>query len=127
MSVKFVLNTNRVMIVTIKDFGACPCPRCTISVEQIPAMGREDDRKRRKELRRRDDAERREKVDEARTNLYDKGYAISGDYVDGLLKGHSMVPTKVFSFVLLASEPDQPFLRMLSQPRFPNLALTFTR
>ena len=96
--INFDLSTNRVMIVTIKDFGACPCPRCTISIEQISAMGREDDRKRREELCRRDDTERRERVEEARANLYDKGYAITGDWVDGLLKDCSMVPTKVFPF-----------------------------
>ena len=36
------------------------------------------------------------KVDAARKSLYDEGYAITGDYVDGLLKGESLVPTKVF-------------------------------
>ena len=60
-------------------------------------MGRDDDRKRREELRRYDDAERRKKVDEAREWVYDKGYAITGDKVEDLLKDQSMIPTKVFA------------------------------
>jgi len=67
-----------------------------VSIDQIYALGQEDDRKRREETRRQDDAERRKKVDDARKSLYDEGYAISGDRVDGLLKGESLVPTKVF-------------------------------
>jgi len=68
-------------------------------------MGREDDRKRREDLRRRDDAGRREKVNKARTNLYDEGYAIAGKYVDGLLKDESMVPTLVRIDVFHFSHP----------------------
>ena len=91
-------------------------------------MGREDDRKRREDLRRRDDAERRKKVDEARKNLYDKGYAISGDYVDGLLKGESMVPTLVrIHLFILALEAQQPPFRMPSRPSSPNLVSIITR
>ena len=73
-----------------------PCPRCLVSVDQIYTLGREEDRKRREELSRRDDNERRKKVDDARKSLYDEGYAITGDHVDGLLKDESLVPTKVF-------------------------------
>jgi len=85
------------LIATIKDFGTYPCPRCLVSIDQIHAIGREDDRKRREESQRHDDAERRKKVDDARKSLYDEGYAITGDHVDGLLKDKSMVPTKVFA------------------------------
>jgi len=84
-----------VLVATIKDFGSHPCPRCLVTTDKIHAIGREDDRKRREELRRCDNIERRKKVDEAREWLYDKGYAITGDKVDGLLKDESMVPTKV--------------------------------
>jgi hypothetical protein len=67
-----------------------------VSIDQIYALGREDDRKRREELCRQDDDTRRKKVDDARKSLYDEGYAITGDHVDGLLKDDSLVPTKVF-------------------------------
>jgi len=68
-----------------------------VSVDQIRALGRDDDRKRREETCRQDNAERRKKVDDARKSLYAEGYAITGDHVDGLLKDESMVPTKVSS------------------------------
>ena len=87
----------RTLIATIKDFGARPCPRCKVSIDQICALGREDDRKRREDSHREDNNERRRKVDAARKSLYDNGYAINGDYVDGLLKDESLVPTKVFT------------------------------
>jgi len=92
-------------------------------------MGREDDRKRREDLCRRDNAERCEKVDEARKNLYNKGYAITGDHVDGLLKGKSMVPTLVRThlFVLLALGAQRPPFRMPSQLSSPNLVLIIIR
>ena len=86
----------RTLIAAIKDFGARPCPRCKISIDQIYALGREEDRKRREDSRREDDDERRKRVDAARKSLYDDGYAITGDHVDGLLKDESLVPTKVF-------------------------------
>lgn len=66
-----------------------------VSIDQIYALGREDDRKRREESCRKDDAERQKKVDDARKSLYNDGYAIAGDHVDGLLKDESLVPTKV--------------------------------
>ena len=121
-----VLKVCRTLIATIKDFGACPCPRCRVSINEIQAIGREDDRKRREETRRRDDIERRKKVDEARKSLYDEGYAINGDHVDGLLKSESLVPTKVpvfpvFSFPRALSRSS----RMHSRWHFPHLALIF--
>lgn len=87
----------RTLIATIKDFGARPCPRCNISIDQICGLGREDDRQLREDLRREDNDDRQRKVDAARKSLYDEGFAITGDYVDGLLKDESLVPTKVFS------------------------------
>ncbi|KAF9646621.1 hypothetical protein BDM02DRAFT_3188673 [Thelephora ganbajun] len=91
----------KTLIATIKDFGTRPCPRCLVTINQIQAIGREDDRKCREESRQQDDAERRKKVDDARKSLYDEGYAIAGDHVDGLLKDESLVPTKnAFSVTL---------------------------
>jgi hypothetical protein len=42
-----------------------------------------------------DNTKRQGLVDEARANLYQKGYALSSVHVDGLLKEESLVPTKV--------------------------------
>lgn len=83
------------MIATIRDFGLCPCPRCLIPKDEIFKIGREDDRCTREELRRVDTTERQARVEQARKNLYESGYALGGDHVDGFLKEGSLVPTKV--------------------------------
>jgi uncharacterized protein YcbX len=93
---------NRTLIATIKDLGTHPCPRCLVTTDQISAIGRDDDRKCREESRRQDDAARRQNVDEARRILYEEGYAITGEHVDGLLKEDSRVPTKVSAAVFAA-------------------------
>ena len=85
----------RVKIVTIRDYGLYPCTRCLIPKEEIFKLGREEDRRIRKESRRVDTVERQGRVDQARKNLYKDGYALSGEYVDGFLKDGSLVPTKV--------------------------------
>jgi hypothetical protein len=89
------LRNCRTLIACIKDLGSHPCPRCFVSTDQIYTLGRNDDRKWREESCRRDDDERRKKVDDARRTLYEEGYAITGDHVDGLLKDESLVTTKV--------------------------------
>lgn len=69
-------------------------------------MGNEDDRRVREELRRADNVERQERVNQARTSLYEEGYSLAGDHVDGVLKEGSLVPTKVgFSLSTLGSTP----------------------
>jgi uncharacterized protein YcbX len=89
------LTCYRVLIVTIRDFGLWPCPRCLIPKDDISKLGKEEDRRIRQELRRVDTVERQDRVNQARTNLYQNGYALSGDYVDGLLREESLVPTQV--------------------------------
>jgi hypothetical protein len=46
-------------------------------------------------LARVDDNSRRAKVESARRLIYEKGYAVDGKAVDGLLQAQSLVPTKV--------------------------------
>lgn len=83
------------MIATIRDFGLYPCPRCLVRKEDISKIGTEDDRHTREQLKRVDTIERQSRVEQARTNLYKSGYSLTGDNVDGVLKEHSLVPTKV--------------------------------
>jgi len=83
------------MIATIRDYGLNPCPRCLIPKDEIFKIGRDDDRCARVELRRVDTIERQGRVKRVRTDLYENGYALSGEHVDGALKDGSMVPTKV--------------------------------
>ena len=83
------------MIATIRDYGLYPCPRCLIPKEDIFKIGREEDQCIREELRRVDTDEWQSQVTQARKNLYEKGYALTSEHVDGILKESSLVPTKV--------------------------------
>ena len=89
------LTHSRVKIATIRNFGTFPCPRCLVPKDKIPEIGKEEDRRTRAELGRTDTVERQGLVDQARKNLYEHGYALSGDFVDGILKDSSLVPTRV--------------------------------
>jgi len=64
-------------------------------MDDIPNIGTEEDRKARFEKKRVDSDERRACVDDARKKLYDEGYAVDGEAVDGFLKNESLVPTEV--------------------------------
>ena len=72
-----------------------PCPRCLIPKAEIPKIGTEEDHRTREESRRTDSVERQGQIERARKNLYEDGYAVSGDHVNGMLKHGSLVPTKV--------------------------------
>ena len=64
-------------------------------MDEIPDLGTTEDRKTRIEKQRADTDEYRQLVQEARKTLYEDGYAVDGEKVDGLLKGESLVPTEV--------------------------------
>lgn len=64
-------------------------------MNEVPGLGTQEDRALRVEKPRVDSLERQALVELARTNLYRHGYAITGDYVDGVLKELSYVPTVV--------------------------------
>lgn len=104
------LTGSRTLIATIKDFGSHPCPRCSISINQIHALSCEDDWKWCEESRHQDKFKRCKKVDDACNSLYEEGYAITGDHIDGLLRDESLVPTMVAAHV---STPFQVSLRFV--------------
>jgi hypothetical protein len=58
----------RAKIATIRDLGMYPCPRCLVAKDQIPEMGKDEDRCIRTELARTDSLERQGRVDQARRN-----------------------------------------------------------
>jgi len=64
-------------------------------MDEIPNLGTAEDRKIRIEKQRTDSDERQKHVKDARKKLYDEGYAVDGEKVDGLLKDESLVPTEV--------------------------------
>lgn len=64
-------------------------------MDEIPNLGTTEDRQARIEKLRVDSDERQTLVRDARKKLYDEGYAVDGERVDGLLKDESLVPTEV--------------------------------
>ena len=85
----------RVLIATIRDKGACPCPRCLVRADQIPEVGTPADRTRREATARKDDSERQSKVARAASLIYDDGYVVNSERVEAELKNESLVPTFV--------------------------------
>lgn len=61
----------------------------------IPGMGTLQDEAERVNLQRRDNEDRRTRVDAARKHIYQDGLSITSTHVDDLLKAESLVPTKV--------------------------------
>jgi len=64
-------------------------------MDEIPNLGTVGDRTTRVEKQRVDSDGYQALVKSARKKLYDEGYAVDGEHVDGLLKGESLVPTEV--------------------------------
>jgi len=64
-------------------------------MDEIPNLGTTKDRQVRLEQQRLDSAKRQTLVRDARKKLYEEGYAVDGEKVDGLLKDESLVPTEV--------------------------------
>lgn len=76
--------------------GGCPCPRCTIKKEDFHALGTLSDGTNRYVKLRHDNDGYRARVEEARDNIYWKGYTLNSEPgVERLLKEDSLVPTLV--------------------------------
>ncbi|EIN13405.1 hypothetical protein PUNSTDRAFT_57944 [Punctularia strigosozonata HHB-11173 SS5] len=83
----------KVLLVTIRDMGACPCPRCLVPKTLFPETGTKRDLRRRTHLKHVDDHLRKDKVQRARQLIYEKGYNVKSAAVEGIIKGESLVPT----------------------------------
>ena len=87
--------------------GLCPCPRCAIKKENFYALGTTSDAANRISKVWRDDDNFRSLVEEARDNIYRRGYALHSERgVESLLKEESLVPTLVSYSVLSAGVLD---------------------
>ncbi|KIO28459.1 hypothetical protein M407DRAFT_22354 [Tulasnella calospora MUT 4182] len=82
----------KVLLVTIRDLGSCPCPRCLVKKEDIPALGTPADTETREAYRREDNAYWRAKVQRAAQHVLD-GKGITSQAVKNLLDSESLVPT----------------------------------
>ncbi|TEB22658.1 hypothetical protein FA13DRAFT_1640925 [Coprinellus micaceus] len=84
----------RMRLVGVRTNGDFPCPRCLVSVAEIPHLGMVSDRNLRVARQRKDDDTRKQKVDQARNLIYGKkNYAVDADKVEILLKPTSLVPS----------------------------------
>jgi hypothetical protein len=91
----------------LKYLAQCPCPRCLILKSKIPHLGMEVDKKARQKLARVDSKEIQNKVNRARRLMFEDGINVSSVFIDRLLKPHSLVPTRVSSFMsLIGNESD---------------------
>ncbi|KAF9043137.1 hypothetical protein BJ165DRAFT_1348322 [Panaeolus papilionaceus] len=80
----------KVLLATIRDKGACPCPRCLAPMQSLDQLGTIADQNTRSELPRQYNPS---KVNKARTLIYKQGKPINGTNVEALLKDFSGVPT----------------------------------
>ena len=91
----------------LKYLAQCPCPRCLILKSNIPRLGMEVDKKARQQLARVDSKEIQNMVNRARRLMFEDGINISSVFIDRLLKPHSLVPTRISSFMsLIGNDPD---------------------
>ena len=91
----------------LKYLAQCPCPRCLILKSNIPRLGMEVDKKARQKLARVDSKEIQDTVNNARRLIFEDGINVSSVFIDRLLKPHSLVPTRVSSFMsLIGNDPD---------------------
>jgi hypothetical protein len=90
----------RILLASIRNLGACPCPRCMIPLACAHHVGLVRDKVQRSTLIRIDDDRRRHLVAVARRLIYEKSYLVTGAAVEGLLKPESLVPTSVSSSFL---------------------------
>ena len=84
---------SRVLIANIKNLGQCPCPRCTIRLNEVQGLGKPTDTQKRANVRRPTN-KLFCAVRKAWKAIY-KGYKVSGTCVDRLLGGASQAPNTV--------------------------------
>ena len=85
----------RVLLATIRNLGACPCPRCELPKAQIAQVGTIPDDNRRERLRRANGRLFRWNVDNARDAIYRLGKTVKSKVVEDILFPQSYVPTSV--------------------------------
>lgn len=110
----------------IKYLSSCPCPCCLLPKSKIPHLGSKSDMNARHRLIRVDTERRREKIETARRMIF-QGVNITNRNVEYFLQDESLVPTRVYFYLLETSEVLSSTNRMLFQKGFSNTALIFIR
>ena len=103
----------RVLLATIRNLGACPCPRCGLPKEQIPQVGTIPDDNRRSRLKRAHGTHFTWGIRTARDGIYRFGKTVKSKFVEDILSPLSYVPTSVCPDFALVH------LKYLPAPRMP--------
>ncbi|KJA14075.1 hypothetical protein HYPSUDRAFT_107425, partial [Hypholoma sublateritium FD-334 SS-4] len=91
----------KILLATIRNFGLCPCPRCLISKDKIPDVGKVYDDHRRNTTSRIDSTARNFDINTARRFIYENGEGVKSAAVERVLRDKSFVPTtNAFSSLL---------------------------
>ena len=85
----------RILMSTVWNMGACPCPRCLISKDHIHLVGTKRDMQQRTTLARVDNLQHQTKITTAHDMIYECNWAVDSAPVQLLLKPKSLVPTEV--------------------------------
>ncbi|KAJ3537255.1 hypothetical protein NM688_g6717 [Phlebia brevispora] len=105
----------KMLVAALRDKGKYPCPHCGVTFDDIIQSGTDEDKALRQATARADNDERKALVKEARDLIYDSGYVVNSDRVDGLLKSRSLVPTvNAFSAKLSGTGMKFDFHKMLA-------------
>ncbi|KAG1857827.1 hypothetical protein F4604DRAFT_1931350 [Suillus subluteus] len=80
----------KVLVVTIRQLGGCPCPRCLIPIARLRNLGMSRDRQQHSTLAR-SNASRNQPVATARSLVYEQNYGVDSTAVELLLKPESWV------------------------------------
>ena len=94
----------RILLATIRNLGACPCPRCTIPKANVPELGTKYDDSRRSKFARIDDHSLQSTIKSARKAIYEGGRGVKSTAVEKMLQKESLVPTQVRKFTHLGSK-----------------------
>ena len=98
---KSVTNTScsRVLLASIRNLGACPCPRCEVKKVQIEQLGTIPDNQRRSNHMRSNTTSLRNRIALCREAIYGRGKNIKSSIVEDFLSPLSYVPTSVWKFI----------------------------
>jgi hypothetical protein len=98
MSVSITQFFHRILIVSIRNLGQCPCPHCLIPLDHVAKMGMCQDMTQCRTLAWVDDVKWHNRVERAHEKIYEMGYVVDSMVVKDLLQEDSLVPTAVYAF-----------------------------
>lgn len=103
LSIVFAQYHSRVLLASIRNKGACPCPCCLIPLSHVHNIGMVRDMMQRVTLARALDDRPQNVIYTARKLIYEKGYSVESTLVNDLLKDKSLLLVKVPIHSILSS------------------------